>query len=455
MTDRAHRAPRERLARALYASLWIVATPLIAGYLLWRSRRQPAYRRGWSQRFLGSYGPRLPTECIWLHAVSVGETRAAAPLVEALLSRHPDLPVLVTHMTPTGRETAESLFGDRVRHAFLAYDYPWAVARFFRHWRPRVGIVMETEIWPTLMAAAKRAGVPMILANARLSPKSLVATRRWTALMRPAAARFDRILAQSDADAKRFAILLDTEFVAAGQSSIEIVGNVKFDVEPPAGQRELAARFREGFGDATRVFLCASTRDGEEAAILDAWVRHQGSGGDRSGRLLLVIVPRHPQRFDTVFELARASGLATQRRSDGEAPRADVQVWIGDSMGELWAYYLAANLAYVGGSIPPLGGQNLIEAAAAGCPVLIGRNTFNFAVASDEAVRVGAAVRVGDYDTLVATAATLAADPARRRRMADAGLTFAASHRGATSRTVAIVERWIASQGTVAPISRP
>ncbi len=440
-------APRERLARWLYVLLWLAATPLIAGYLLWRSRRQPAYRGGWAQRFLGRYGARGNAPCIWIHAVSVGETRAAAPLIEALRAAHPELPVLVTHMTPTGCETAEALFGDRVLHAYLAYDYPFAVAAFFRAWKPRVGIVMETEIWPNLMVAAARAGTPMLLANARLSAKSLVAARRWTALMQPAAARFARILAQSEADAGRFAILLDRESATAEPSRIVVIGNVKFDVEPPAAQRALAATFKSAFesafGDDVRVFLCASTREGEEEEILDAWLRHRGSMPDGAARLLLVIVPRHPQRFDAVFELARARGLVVQRRSDGVDVRPETEVWLGDAMGELWACYLAADLAYVGGSIAPLGGQNLIEAAASGCPILIGRHTFNFSMASDEAVRGGAAVRVSDFDALVTTAMTMATDPARRRRMSDAGLAFAAAHRGATARTVAVVEEYL------------
>ena len=439
-------APGERLARLLYASLWVVATPLIVGYLLWRSRRQPAYRHGWVQRFLGHYGTRPTSPCIWIHAVSVGETRAAAPLIAALQERHPAWPILVTHMTPTGRETAVSLFGDRVLHAYLAYDYPFAVAAFFRHWRPRIGIVMETEIWPNLMVAAARAGTPMVLANARLSPKSLVAARRWTALMRPAARRFERILAQADADAKRFAILLESEHLAPEDSSIATIGNVKFDIEPPAAMRALGARFREGFGSPACVFLCASTREGEEEGLFDAWRRRLDSN-ERGELPLLVVVPRHPQRFDEVVALARTRGLTVQRRSDDLPLHPDTQVWIGDSMGELWAYYLASDLAFVGGSILPLGGQNLIEAAAAGCPILIGRHTFNFSVASDEAVRVGAAARVDDFDALVASAVALAADPPKRKRMADAGLRFAAAHRGATARTLQIVEEMLRVQG--------
>ena len=441
--------PGERVARVLYCTLWFVATPVIAGYLLWRSRRQPAYRSGWAERFLGHYACRPSSRCIWLHAVSVGETRAAVPLVEALQARYPGVAILVTNMTPTGRETASGLFGDRVEHAYLAYDYPHAVAAFFRHWRPLVGIVMETEVWPNLMQAAARAGTPMLLGNARLSAKSLVAARRWPALMRPAVRRFERILAQTDADAKRFAILAQSEFDPVARASIVTVGNVKFDSDVPPPQRERAARFREWLAapaDArpTRVFLFASTRDGEEAGIFDAWRRHGVASDD--ARVVLVVVPRHPQRFDRVAEEARARGLVVQRRSDERAIAADVQVWLGDSMGELWAYYLAADLAYVGGSIVPLGGQNLIEAAAAGCPILIGRNTFNFTAASDEAVRAGAAVRVDDFDALIVTGLAIAGDAGRRGRMAEAGRTFAASHRGATERSLAIIDGILADR---------
>ena len=297
----------------------------------------------------------------------------------------------------------------------------------------------------------------MILANARLSAKSLVAARRWSTLMRPALARFTRVLAQGEADAKRFALLAETEWPSTA-SNVATVGNMKFDVVASEAQRSLGARFRRraaGRGDehevggeagaggdvprtSRRVLLCASTREGEEEGIVDAWLRH---GASTDGRTLLAIVPRHPQRFDAVADLVAARGLALQRRSDERAVAAATQVWLGDSMGELWAYYVAADVAYVGGSIAPLGGQNLIEAAAAGCPVLIGRHTHNFGAASDEAVRVGAAVRVVDYDALIATGIDLLDDDARRQRMADAGVAFAASHRGATARTVAIVER--------------
>ena len=439
---------KERVARWLYGALWYVATPLVAGYLLWRSRRQPAYRRHWGERFLGRYPAPRPASCLWLHAVSVGETRAAAPLVEALLAAHPTVTVVVTHMTPTGRETAETLFGDRVRHAYLAYDYPHAVAAFLRHWRPRVGIVMETEIWPDLMAAADHARVPMLLANARLSERSLLAAERWSSLMRPASRRFARILAQTEADARRLALLSGSHEPA----SIVVTGNVKFDLEVGPSQQLVAETFgaRLRASPATRVFLCASTREGEEEAILAAWRRNANS--PEVGRLL-VIVPRHPQRFEAVVATAVAQGFRVQRRSDDAVVSDDTEVWIGDSMGELAAYYLAADVAYVGGSIVPRGGQNLIEAAACGCPILIGPHTFNFAAASDDAVRAGAALRVDDFDQLIVQGIALASDDPRRSRMSAAGLAFAAAHRGATARTVEIVEETLRAWGSDASIS--
>jgi 3-deoxy-D-manno-octulosonic-acid transferase len=448
---------RERLSRLVYALLWYGATPIIMAYLLWRARRQPAYRRGWGQRFFGRYAGRTAKPCIWIHAVSVGETRAAAPLIEALLARHPGFDVLLTHMTPTGQETAEALFGDRVRHAYLAYDYPHATTAFLRHWRPRIGLVMETEIWPNLMAAAARAAVPMLLVNARLSARSLVSARRWPSLMRPAARGFFRILAQTEADAQRFAFLTDSGTGSEGGAVPPIVvgGNVKFDIEVPEAQRRIAAGFRSRIGDSARLFLCASTRDGEEDAILDAWKKH---GRDRSAdgrRLLLVIVPRHPQRFDAVVDRAATRGFNVQRRSDDALLAPDTQVWIGDSMGELAAYYLTADVAYVGGSIVPLGGQNLIEAAACGCPILIGRHTFNFTAASEGAVRVGAAARIADFDQLILKGLELVDDAAHRRRMSEAGIAFAAAHRGATRRTMEVVDGLLGGGESPSAISSP
>ena len=440
------------IARFLYALLWFVATPFVASYLLWRTRRQARYRRGWRERFAARYAQRPEGRLIWIHAVSVGETRAAAALVMALRVHHPDLLVLVTHMTPTGLATSTELFGDDVVHAYLAYDYPFAVRRFLAHWRPALGIVMETEIWPNLMAAAHAAGIPMVLANARLSKKSLAGALRWKALMRPAARRFQKILAQTDADASRFSDLLALR-ESGTNVAIMRTGNIKFDLEADEAQRELGAIFRArvmpeaASGEAMRpVLLAASTRDGEEILLLDAWRRRQTSleMNHPLHDALLVIVPRHPQRFDDVARLIVARGFTMQRRSDERPVTASTEVWLGDSMGELFAYYTAADLAYIGGSLVPLGGQNLIEAATVGCPALIGPHTFNFAEATDDAVAAGAARRVADADALMIAADALLSDDVTRQAMAEAGRRFAAAHRGATARTLSVLEAWLA-----------
>ena len=427
----AHPSPIERLARFAYTIVWWLATPAVAVYLWMRSRKQPAYRAHWGERFLGRYAGGPLDRCLWIHAVSVGETRATASIVAAIRAAWPRLTIVMTHMTPTGRETAQALYGDTVVHAYLAYDYPSALARFFAHFRPVAGLVMETEIWPNLMAAARKARVPMLLVNGRLSQKSLDGAMRWPSLMRPAARGFARILAQDDADAQRYAQL------AGDDAPIVRVGNLKFDLDVPPTQRAIAARFASRLGrdgpSPRPVILCASTREGEEERIVDAWIR---GGRGASSRPLLALVPRHPQRFDDVVAMARTRGLRVAKRSDDAPLPLDIDVWIGDSMGELFAYYLSADVAYIGGSIVPLGGQNLIEAAAVGCPILLGPHTFNFASASDEAVRIGAAIRVTDYDDLVRQALTLIDDAERRQAMAEAGIAFAQAHRGATERTL-------------------
>lgn len=426
---------RERLAIVLYRVLWIVVAPLVAFYLLWRARRQPAYRQWWGQRFLGRYAEPAAAPCIWVHAVSVGETRAAVPLVRALQRRHPTTRILVTHMTPTGLDAARDVFGDSVSHALLAYDLPFAVARFIRHWRPLLGVVMETEIWPGLMREAYDRAVPMVLANARMSERSMRSAMRWPALMRPSIRAFSRVLAQTDDDARRVAqIAMERDDAAR----YVVTGNMKFDVDVADAQRALGVRFRERIGLRRAVVLCASTRDTEEEAIFAAW---SNARADHASALpLLVVVPRHPQRFDDVVAAATRAGLATQRRSDDRTVDQGTSVWIGDSMGELLAYYLAADVAYVGGSLVPLGGQNLIEPAAVGCPVLVGPHTFNFTEAANDALQAGAALRVADFDAMIDAALGLVADPARRERMGLAGIAFADAHRGATARTVAQIE---------------
>ncbi len=441
----------------LYSLGWLLATPLVMAYLLWRSLRQPAYLAHWSERFgfLNRTKPD-PRPLIWIHAVSVGESRAAQPLVRALAARHPSARILMTCMTPTGRQTAAELFskelGDRFMQAYLPYDYAGAPGRFLRAWRPAIGLLMETELWPNLMAAAEAQAVPIALINARLSPRSLRRGMRQRSLIEPAARRLSLVLAQSPGDAERLA-----QF---GRAVDAVTGNLKFDNAPNAALMARGCAWRSLIG--RPVLLAASTRDGEEALIWQAWrARWQGQGQgtvtplasvslsasnasstestESNKRPLLLIVPRHPQRFEAVTRAAQAAGFAVARRADLDDPRFDaasIDLLIGDSMGEMDAWYALADCALIGGSLLPFGSQNLIEACAAGCPVVIGPSTFNFAQAAAQALEAGAAQSVADADEAIATGLAILSDPARKQAMAEAGTDFASRHRGATERTV-------------------
>lgn len=407
----------------LYRLALLLAVPLIPLRLLWRGRRERGYWQHWGERL--ALGPAPVAGALWIHAVSVGEMRAAQPLVNALRAAHPDVPVLFTCMTPTGRATAESLYGSFARIVYLPYDYAGSMRRLLRRVRPRVGILMETELWPNLIHAAARAGVPLVLANARLSERSARGYARLPALTRACLARVDVVAAQTEADAARLEKL--------GATSVHVAGNLKFDIAPPAAQLELGAAWKARW-EQRPVLLAASTREGEEALLLRAFAETAPAD------VLLVLVPRHPQRFDEVAGRIEAEGLAYQRRSmlDGELD-PQTRVLLGDSLGELFAYYAACDVAFVGGSLVPLGGQNLIEPASVGRPVLVGPHTFNFEEATRLAIEAGAAVRVDDADGLLKNALKLLNDASTRTRMGEAGLAFAARHRGAAARVAALV----------------
>jgi 3-deoxy-D-manno-octulosonic-acid transferase len=416
------------MARFLYTLAIHALLPWALLHLLWRARRQPAYLKHWGER-LGFFRLRPPGPLIWIHAVSVGETRAAQPLIAALKVRYPGHRILLTHMTPTGRATSKALFSGEVTRVYLPYDTPWAVRRFLRHYRPELGLIMETELWPNLIAACGDAGVPLLLVNARLSEKSARRYARFPRLTCTALTRLAAVAASGADDAARLKNL--------GARDVAVFGNLKFDITPPDNLPD----FRTRIGQRS-VFLCASTREGEEAPILDEWLK-VGSGATA----LLVIVPRHPQRFDEVARLVEARGLKLQRRSDGAPVAEDTQVWLGDSMGEMFAYYAAADVAFVGGSLRDFGCQNLIEPCAVGVPVLIGPSTFNFAEAARAALKAGAAWQVGDAAELADQACMLLADAVERKKMGEAGRAFAAQHRGATQRTLALIESFMLPPG--------
>jgi 3-deoxy-D-manno-octulosonic-acid transferase len=424
------------MQRFLYNALLHLALPWMWLRLHLRGRREPGYLEDAGQRF-GRYSARPDRPVIWLHAVSLGETRAAQPLVAALRERFPGHALLVTHMTATGRAAARELFGAHATLAFLPYDLPWAMRRFVAHFRPRLGILMETEVWPNLVSACRAAHVPVLLANARLSERSARGYARVGALAFEAFAALGAVGAQSEADAARLRAL--------GAAAVEVTGNLKFDVAPAPGYEAKAREFRGWFGP-RRVFLAASTREGEEAILLDALER-----APLDPDVLTVVVPRHPQRFDEVARLFAGRGLAFVRRSAAGPVPAECRYVLGDSLGEMGAYYAAADVAFVGGSLLPLGGQNLIEALAVGTPVLLGPSSYNFAQAVEEAVRAGACVQLADADALVREAHRLLADRGARQRMAVAGRAFCAGHRGATARTLRLVERLLLADPAATP----
>jgi 3-deoxy-D-manno-octulosonic-acid transferase len=427
------------MLRAIYRAAWWLIAPLAVLRLMIRSRRERGYREHVCERFGHSAG-RLPeddTPLIWVHAVSVGETRAAQPLVDALLAARPDARILLTHMTPGGRATGEQLFGNRVLRCYLPYDMPGAVRRFLRAWRPSLGLVMETEVWPTLIDECKHADVPLVLTNARMSARSFKRAAKFGAGAREVFGGFTRVLAQSPADAQRLGSL--------GARNVAVLGNLKFDMASPPALVARGRDWRRAIG--TRpVWVAASTREGEEELVLEAFAALKVPDA------LLILVPRHPQRFDEVAALVARRNFRLERRSQW-APAAnavdvqtnvralpqDVNVLLGDSMGEMGAYYAAADLAFIGGSLLPLGGQNLIEACAVGTPVLIGPHVFNFTQATADAVAAGAALQVQDPAGLAVALRELFEDKPRRVTMGAAASAFAARHRGATARTVDVL----------------
>ncbi|MET0519446.1 MAG: 3-deoxy-D-manno-octulosonic acid transferase [Burkholderiaceae bacterium] len=448
--------PAEALARWAYGALLRLLTPFYLLKLWRRGKAEPLYRQHWGERF-GFYGRREKPMAtgtgtataggwLWLHAVSLGETRAAAALIDELRRQRPGLRLLLTHGTATGRETGRGLLRDGDAQAWLPVDLPGATGRFLAHWRPALGVLMETEIWPSLQYAAARAGVPMVLANARLSERSLRRGRKVAALLGPARRRLTLALAQTEDDARRLR--------ESGVPRVEVLGNLKYDLHPDEALLTRGHAWRALLG--RPVLLAAVTREGEEAMLLQAW-----RASTVQPKPLLLIVPRHPQRFDEVAALIRAAGLSLARRSEWAAPAArtigqagaddrqdlppaealQADAWLGDSMREMPLYYGAARVALLGGSFAPLGGQNLIEAAACGCPVVMGPHTFNFTEAARLAEAAGAARRVVDMQAGLEAALTLCTDAAQQQEIADRARAFAGQHRGAASRMAAAILR--------------
>ena len=416
------------MLRFVYSLLWLLILPLALLRLVWRSRKEAGYIQHVGER-LGRYGDLSAAgPWLWIHAVSVGETRAAQPLIDALLAAYPRHRLLLTHMTPTGRQTGAQLYGanPRVQQCYLPYDLPWLVRRFLAYFQPDAGLIMETEVWPNLVHVTRRMGVPLFLVNARLSPRSYRRTARFGSAAAALYNDFTMVLAQTAGDAERYRAL--------GVKSVQVTGNLKFDMQPPEVGVARGQLLRQAFGN-RHVLAAASTREGEDRLILEAFSRWPGTD-----RPALLLVPRHPQRFDEVAAMATRAGFSVQRRSALDVEQLAVpitaDVVLGDSMGEMAMYYAASDIAYIGGSLIPLGGQNLIEACAVGTPVLMGPHTFNFAQATEDAIAAGACQRVADADELIVAAAAILGDATRLADMREHALTFAGLHRGATARTL-------------------
>ncbi len=411
------------MPRFIYTALLFLALPFVPIKLLWRGIKQPAYRQHWQERF-GFYLQPCSKPVIWLHCVSVGETRAAEPLINKLKGAYPHHQILLTHTTPTGRETSEQLFGTTVQRVYLPYDVPFAVNQFLKHFKPNIGLLMETELWFNLIASCQQKDIPLLLLNARLSEKSTAGYSKLGKLVTNGLMRLDAIAAQTQSDASRLAVL--------GAQDVMVTGNLKFEVEPPQNSLEKGLQLRNLMGKDRMIFLAASTREGEEALILEAV---------KDLDLLTVIVPRHPQRFDDVEALLKSQQIQYTRRSWLVEPiDKKIKVILGDSMGELFSYYAACDFTFVGGSLLKFGGQNLIEAANMGKPVLVGRYTFNFASVSKSAIKAGAAIRIKDVEELRERIQYLQHNAAKRENMQAAALRYSQASKGALIRVMQLIK---------------
>ncbi len=407
---------------------WLLA-PVFIGHLLWRSLSQPAYRRRLGER-LGYGFERLPVPGIWIHAVSVGEVTAAAPLVRILRERFPDKPLVVTTMTPTGSQRARDLFGSQVTHCYVPYDAPGPVRRFFDRARPELALILETEIWPNLYHECGRRRVPLVMASARVSGKSVRRYRILFSLIRDTLAHGIVIGAQSATDAERFRML------GANPARTHVTGNIKFDFELAPQVAEGGRALRALHAPARPVWIAASTHQDEEQVLIEAHREVLARYPDA----LLILVPRHPERFAAVAALLQRSGLHTVSRSSGLVCGPDAQVFLGDSMGELTMFYAAADVAFVGGSLVRVGGHNLLEPAALGLPALTGPHNFNAPDIAELLIEEGATVVVHDGRQIGSEVIRLLGDPAERVRRGALARSTLERNRGAVTRLLALVE---------------
>jgi 3-deoxy-D-manno-octulosonic-acid transferase len=419
--------------RLFYLALSYVLAPFVVLIIVWKGLRNRAYWERVEERF-GFGRSRTDRRAIWIHAVSVGEVTAASSMVRELLNRYPHLPVVMTTVTPTGARRVQDLFGDQVIHSYIPYDMPGAVVRFFDRFNPRLAVIMETELWPNLYNECGRRRVPLVLANARVSPRSVYKYRRFVSLFSETLSHGIVIAAQSRRDADRF------RWIGAPPERTHVVGNIKFDLELPVDQVDRGRQFREEQLAGRPVWIAASTHEGEEEQVLEAHRLVRESLPEA----LLILVPRHPERFQAVAGLLGRRRLSFVRRGSGEAATPETEVFLGDTLGELTLFYAAADAAFVGGSLVPIGGHNALEPAALGLPIMTGPYTFNAEDIAEMLQDAGAAVQVEDTPSLAEAATRLLSDPALRKERGDAGRRIVAENRGALERLMGLLEPLLA-----------
>jgi len=413
--------------RTLYSFLWYLLLPFLFLRLWLRGRKAPAYRLRWKERMAWGYRPGTLKNSLWVHAVSVGETLAAAPLIERLLADYPDVPLLVTTTTPTGSERVQALFGDRVTHVYCPWELPTALTRFMRAFDPQLVIVLETELWPNLCAAVKRHGAKLMLMNGRLSEKSYRGYGKLPRLIRPMMARFDALAVQTQVEAERYMAL------GAWPERVYPIGSVKFDMTLDTAVKQAASQLRVSFGDRP-VWIAASTHPGEDAPVLAAHKTLRAQKPDA----LLILVPRHPERFDGVADQVREAGLSVARRSQQE-PAADAAVYLADTMGELLMLFGACDVAFVGGSLVPVGGHNLLEPAAWEKPVLTGPHLHNFTAIAQLLDDAGGLSVVDSGEALGDKLQVLMSDPDQCARQGQAAAAVVEANRGALEKGLELI----------------
>lgn len=411
--------------RALYTLTMYLVTPVILYRLATRGLKMPGYYGRWLERFGYFKSPGVEGS-LWVHAVSVGEVNAAAPLIDALRARYADRLFVVTTVTPTGSDRVRQLWGDKVFHVYLPYDLPAAIRRFLDRIRPSLAVIMETEIWPNLFLECRDRDLPIVIANARLSEKSLRGYGPVRSLAREAIRCARYVAAQSQIDYERF-LALGTD-----PARLEIVGNLKFDMRVPEGLAEQSATWRENWGTLRPVWIAASTHEGEELEVLEAHSRVMSRFPDA----LLLVAPRHPERFKPMAQLCRSYGFSTATRTEDGLPGSRIQCFVLDTLGELVPFLAAADVAFVAGSLDPIGGHNVLEPAALGVPVLVGPHTHNFSEVTDLLLERGAARRIADAEALAKALQSLLADPEARRMMGEAGIEAVTGSRGAVARSL-------------------